>query len=147
MINKVILVGNLGADPEIRTTQSGTKFATFNVATTESWVKNGEKQQETQWHRVVVFNDKLVSSVIEKYLKKGGKVYIEGSIKYRKYKDQQTQVEKSITEISIQGYGDSIKILDSKLGNDNMAISNDSSSHEKIESYSSAEDDHDEIPF
>ena len=113
MINKVIIIGRLGKDPEIRTTSNGSSVASFSIATTESWKdKNGEKQKKTEWHKIVVFNDKLVSGVVEKYIKKGSVVYIEGSLTTRKYTDKDG-AEKYTTEVVIKNYNDTIKIISS----------------------------------
>src|SRR5215471_1679655 len=97
-VNKVILVGNLGRDPEIRSTQDGLRIANLSVATSESWrdKASGERKEKTEWHRVVVFNERLVE-VIEKYLKKGAKVYLEGALQTRKWTDNSGQ-ERYTTE-------------------------------------------------
>ena len=104
-VNKVILVGNLGRDPEIRSTQDGREVANFTVATSDSWKdKNtGERKEKTEWHRIVVFNDKLVG-IVKNYLKKGAKVYVEGQLQTRKWTDQ-SGVEKYSTEVVLQGFG------------------------------------------
>lgn len=104
-LNKVILLGNVGRDPEIRNTQSGAKIASFSIATSESWrdkVTN-ERKESTQWHRIMVYNEKLID-VVEKYVKKGSKVYVEGQLKTSKWVDNQTQVEKSSTDIVISSF-------------------------------------------
>ncbi len=120
-VNKVILVGNLGADPEIRTMQSGDKVANLSIATSESWKdKNtGERRDKTEWHRVVIFNKGLVS-VCENYLKKGAKVYIEGQIETRKWQDQSGQ-DKYTTEIVLRPFRGELTMLDSRntAGGDN----------------------------
>ena len=121
-VNKVILVGNLGRDPEIRSTQDGREVANFTLATSESWKdKNtGERKEKTEWHRVVVFNDKLIG-VIKSYLKKGAKVYLEGQLQTRKWTDQSGQ-EKFTTEIVLQGFGSVLTMLDSRRdGGDNAS--------------------------
>ena len=112
MLNKVILIGNLGADPEIRETKSGTSIANLRVATTENWKdKEGERQERTEWHRVAIFSDGL-AQVAQKYLKKGSKVYIEGQLRTRQYeKDGATHYA---TEIVVSGFGGTLKMLDSK---------------------------------
>jgi single-strand DNA-binding protein len=111
-INKVILVGNLGRDPEIRSTQDGQRIATFSLATSESWrdKSSGERREKTEWHRVVIFNERLVE-VVEKYVKKGSKLYVEGSLQTRKWNDNQG-VEKYTTEIVIQRFNGDIQMLD-----------------------------------
>lgn len=115
MLNSVQIIGNLGKDPEIRTTSNGKKMASMTVATSENWKDaNGEKQTRTEWHRVTVFNEGL-AGVIEKYVKKGSKVYISGSLATRKYTDKDG-VEKYSTEIVLQGFDSKLIMLDSKGG-------------------------------
>ena len=113
-VNKVILVGNLGQDPEIRSTQDGRQIANFSIATSDSWKdKNtGERREKTEWHRVVVFNEGLVR-VIQNYVKKGSKVYIEGALQTRKWTDQ-SGVEKYTTEVVLQGFNGNLTMLDSR---------------------------------
>lgn len=120
-VNKVILVGNLGRDPEIRTTQDGKEIASFSVATSESWKdKNtGERKENTEWHRVVAFNDGLVG-VIKNYVKKGSKVYIEGQLRTRKWTDKDGQ-EKYTTEVVLQGFNANLTMLDSKGSSSNSS--------------------------
>jgi len=115
-VNKVILVGNLGADPEIRTLNSGDRVANLRVATSESWRDraSGEKKERTEWHRVVIFNDNLVK-VAESYLRKGAKVYIEGAIQTRKWTDN-AGVEKYSTEIVLQKFRGELTMLDGRGG-------------------------------
>jgi single-strand DNA-binding protein len=115
-VNKVILVGNLGRDPEIRTMQDGNKVANLSLATSESWrdKNSGERREKTEWHRVVVFNDRLVD-VIEKYLRKGSKVYLEGQLQTRKWTDQ-SGVEKYSTEVVLQRYRGELTMLDGRGG-------------------------------
>lgn len=111
-VNKVILVGNLGKDPEIRSTQSGSEIANLTLATSESWKdkSTGERKEKTEWHRIAIFNEGLVN-VAKNYLKKGSKVYIEGQLQTRKWTDQSGQ-EKYTTEVVLQGYGGSLTMLD-----------------------------------
>lgn len=113
-INKVILVGNLGNDPQIRATQDGREIANLSIATSESWKdKNtGEKREKTEWHRVAIFNEGLVK-VAKNYLRKGSKVYIEGALQTRKWTDQ-TGIEKYSTEIVLQGYNGNLTMLDGR---------------------------------
>jgi single-strand DNA-binding protein len=113
-INKVILVGNLGRDPEIRSLNSGDRVANLSIATSESWRDraSGERKERTEWHRVVIFNDNLVK-VAENYLKKGSKVYIEGQLSTRKFTDQ-SGVEKYSTEIVLQKFRGELTMLDGK---------------------------------
>ncbi len=115
-VNKVSLVGNLGQDPEIRRTQDGRPIANFSVATSESWRdrNTGERREKTEWHRVVCFNEGLVK-VIENYVKKGSKVYIEGQLQTRKWQDQQGQ-DKYTTEVVLQGFNSNLTMLDSRSG-------------------------------
>jgi single-strand DNA-binding protein len=113
-VNKVILVGNLGKDPEIRRTQDGRPIANLSVATSESWrdKATGERKEKTEWHRVVIFNEGLCK-VAEQYLKKGAKVYIEGQLQTRKWTDQ-SGVEKYSTEVVLQGFNSSLTMLDGR---------------------------------
>jgi single-strand DNA-binding protein len=115
-VNKVILIGNLGADPEIRRTQDGRPIANLRIATSDSWrdKNTGERREKTEWHRVVVFNEGLCK-VIEQYVKKGSKVYIEGALQTRKWTDQ-SGVEKYSTEIVLQGFNSTLTMLDSRSG-------------------------------
>lgn len=115
-INKVILIGNLGADPEIRYTQNNTAVATLSIATSESWKdrQTGEQRETTEWHRVVLW-DKL-AEIAGEYLKKGSKVYIEGQLQTRKWTDQQG-VERYTTEITVKGYGGQMQMLDGPRDN------------------------------
>lgn len=113
-VNKVILVGNLGNDPEVRNLPSGGKVVNLSVATSESWKdKNtGERREKTEWHRVVIFSEGL-AKVAESYLKKGSKVYLEGQLQTRKWTDQ-AGVEKYSTEVVLQGFGASLVMLDGR---------------------------------
>ena len=115
-VNKVILVGNLGRDPEIRSTQDGTKVANLSLATSENWrdKNTGERKERTEWHRVVVFNERLVD-VIEKYVKKGSKLYIEGALQTRKWTDN-TGAEKYTTEVVLQRFRGELTMLDGARG-------------------------------
>lgn len=120
-VNKVILVGNLGRDPEIRSTQDGTRVANLSLATSESWKDktSGERRERTEWHRVVIFNDRLVD-VVERFLKKGSKIYIEGQLQTRKWTDQSGQ-ERYTTEIVLQRYRGELTMLDSRASGDSGA--------------------------
>jgi single-strand DNA-binding protein len=115
-VNKVILIGNLGRDPEIRSTQDGTRVANLSVATSESWrdKNSGERREKTEWHRVVIFNDRIVD-VAEKYLHKGSKVYLEGQLQTRKWTDQSGQ-EKYTTEVVLQRFRGELTMLDGRPG-------------------------------
>src|ERR1700723_2716848 len=113
-INKVILVGNLGRDPEIRSTNDGMRIANLALATSESWrdKNSGERKERTEWHRVVIFNDKLVE-VVEKFLKKGSKIYVEGALQTRKWTDQ-SGTEKYSTEVVLQRFRGELTMLDGR---------------------------------
>lgn len=117
-INKVILVGNLGKDPEIRATQDGREIANLTIATSESWKdrNSGERKEKTEWHRVVIFSEGLVN-VAKSYLRKGSKVYIEGQLQTRKWTDQ-SGVEKYSTEVVLQGFNANLTMLDGKRSDD-----------------------------
>jgi single-strand DNA-binding protein len=126
-VNKVILVGNLGADPEIRRTQDGRPIANLRVATSESWrdKATGERKEKTEWHRVVIFSEGLCR-VAEQYLKKGAKIYIEGQLQTRKWQDQSGQ-DKYSTEVVLQGFNSVLTMLDGR-GGGGGAMSDDSGS-------------------
>ena len=113
-VNKVILIGNLGRDPEIRRTQDGRPIANFSIATSESWrdKNSGERKEKTEWHRIVCFNEGLCK-VIENYVKKGSKVYVEGQLQTRKWSDKDG-VEKYSTEVVLQGFNGTLTMLDSR---------------------------------
>ena len=126
-VNKVILVGNVGKDPEIRRTQDGKAIANFSIATSETWrdKNSGEKKERTEWHRIAVFNEALCK-VVEQYVKKGSKLYIEGQLQTRKWTDQ-SGVEKYTTEIVLQNYSSQLTMLDSRAsGSGGMAESGQS---------------------
>lgn len=125
-VNKVILVGNLGKDPEIRRTQDGRPIANLSVATSETWrdKATGERKEKTEWHRVVIFNEGLCK-IAEQYLKKGAKVYIEGALQTRKWTDQ-SGVEKYSTEVVLQGFNSTLTMLDGRSGGGGGAVSDDS---------------------
>ena len=114
-VNKVILIGNLGKDPEVRTMQNGNKVANITLATSENWKdKNtGERKEKTEWHRVVIFGN--LAGIAESYLKKGSKVYVCGQLQTRKWQDQSGQ-DKYTTEVVLQGYGGELTMLDSRGG-------------------------------
>ena len=148
MVNKVIILGNVGNNPEIRTMPSGKRISTFSCATSEYWTdKSGEKQSSTEWHKIVVFNEKIVTNLIEKYLKKGMKIFIEGRLSTRKYTDA-NNVEKFTTEIitreieliSPKGYSNSEN--SSSSDSENSSGANDS----QVNSATDTEID-DDIPF
>jgi single-strand DNA-binding protein len=126
-VNKVILVGNLGKDPEIRRTQDGRPIANLSVATSESWrdKATGERKEKTEWHRVVIFNEGLCK-VAEQYLKKGAKVYIEGQLQTRKWTDQ-SGAEKYSTEVVLQGFNSNLTMLDGRSGGGGGSFGSDES--------------------
>ena len=111
-VNKVILIGNLGADPEVRRTQDGRPIANLRVATSETWrdKATGERKEKTEWHRVVIFNEGL-AKIAEQYLKKGSKVYLEGALQTRKWQDQSGQ-DRYSTEVVLQGFNAQLTMLD-----------------------------------
>jgi single-strand DNA-binding protein len=115
-VNKVILIGNLGADPEVRNTQDGRPIVNLRVATSESWrdKATGERRERTEWHRVVIFNEGLCR-IAEQYLKKGSKVYLEGQLQTRKWQDQSGQ-DRYSTEVVLQGFNAQLTMLDGRQG-------------------------------
>ena len=122
-VNKAVLIGNLGRDPEIRSKQDGSKVATFNIATSESWndKQSGERIERTEWHKIVVFNDRLCD-LVEQYLTKGSKVYVEGQLKTRKWTDDKG-IDRYVTEIHLGAYNGTLTFLDSKRDAENRASS------------------------
>ncbi|EHD14620.1 single-stranded DNA-binding protein [Commensalibacter intestini A911] len=125
-VNKVILVGNLGKDPDVRTTQMGTKVVNLTLATSDTWNdrQTGERKENTEWHRVVIFNERL-ADVAEKYLRKGRKVFIEGQLKTRKWTDQQG-MERYTTEVVVDRFRGELVLLDSnRSGGDDMGYGDD----------------------
>lgn len=113
-VNKVILIGNVGKDPEVRTFGNGGKVANFSIATSETWKdkQTGERKEKTDWHNIAIFNEGLVG-IVERYVKKGTKVYIEGALKTRKWQDRDGN-DKYTTEVVLQGYNGSLTLLDSR---------------------------------
>ena len=151
-VNKVILIGNLGRDPEVRTMQNGNKVANLNIATSESWKDKttGERKEKTDWHRVVIFGN--LADIAENYLKKGSKVYISGKLQTRKWQDQSGQ-DKYTTEVVLQGYGGELTMLDAKgsTGPSDMSspAQNDMPQNENSSGWdsSSLKEMDDDIPF
>ena len=145
-LNKVLLIGRLGADPEIKQMVNGKSVARLSLATSQTWKdkNSGEKKEKTEWHRIVVFNEGLVN-VVKQYLKKGAQIYVEGQISTRKWKDEQSGQDKYSTEIIIQGYNSSITMLGSASGN-NLSNQDNSKSIENT-SQDTPNDLDDEIPF
>lgn len=141
-VNKVILIGNLGRDPEVRNTSDGAKIVSLSVATSESWKdKNtGERKDRTEWHRVVVFNERL-AEVAEKYLRKGSKIYIEGQLQTRKWTDN-NGVDKYTTEVVVPRFRGEITIMDSRGSSEGGFESSDSPSLP-----SHFDDLNDDVPF
>ena len=145
-LNKVLLIGRLGADPEIKQMVNGKNVARLSLATSQSWKdKNtGEKKEKTEWHRVVIFNEGLVN-VIQQYLKKGAQIYIEGQITTRKWKDESTGQDKYSTEIVLQGYNSTLKMLNTRASNDLSSSGSESTAIDGSPDQSNDLDD--EIPF
>lgn len=144
-INKVILVGNLGQDPEIRSLNNGGRFCNFSIATSEKWKdkQTGELRERTEWHRVVIFNENLVR-VCENYLKKGSKVYLEGQLQTRKWTDRDGN-DRYTTEVVLQGFRSTLVMLDSRGGgNGSGGISRQASTQEGPKEDFDLDD---EIPF
>ena len=149
-LNKVLLIGRLGADPEIKQMVNGKNVARLSLATSQTWKdKNtGEKKEKTEWHRIVVFNEGLVN-VVQQYLKKGAQIYVEGQLSTRKWKDEQSGQDKYSTEILIQGYNSSLTMLGGGSGgiqNDNTSQAISKNSDDKSQVQKNDLDD-DEIPF
>ena len=144
-LNKVLLIGRLGADPEIKQMVNGKSVARLSLATSNTWKdKNtGEKKEKTEWHRVVIFNEGLVN-VVQQYVKKGAQVYVEGQLTTRKWRDEKTQQDKYSTQIVIQGFNSSLTMLGGRSNNENKEIENKPLS-EDISSQPNDLDD--EIPF
>ena len=148
-LNKVLLIGRLGADPEIKQMVNGKSIARFSLATSNTWKdKNtGERKEKTEWHRVVIFNEGLVN-VVQQYVKKGAQVYIEGQLTTRKWTDEKSGQDKYSTEIVLQGYNSTFTILSGK--NNQNTVSQDSSESKSAlpnEKDISSKDLDDEIPF
>ena len=145
-VNKVILVGNLGADPDVRSTKDGRPVVNLSVATSENWrdKNSGERREKTEWHRVVIFSEGLCR-IAEQYLKKGAKVYIEGQLQTRKWQDDNGN-DRYSTEVVLQNYGGTMTMLDSRNGGgDFQAVGNDSPPPAMAQGGGGAIDD--DIPF
>ncbi len=146
-LNKVLLIGRLGADPEIKQTINGKSVARFSVATSQTWKdkSTGEKKEKTEWHRIVVFNEGLVN-VVQQYLKKGAQVYIEGQLSTRKWKDEKSGQDKYSTEVLIQGFNSSLTMLGGGANSSKDSFSSqDKKQSDEISQTTSDLDD--EIPF
>lgn len=151
-VNKVILVGNLGRDPEIRTMQSGNRVANMSLATSEQWRdrETGERREKTEWHRVVIFDERLIE-IAEKYLKKGSKIYVEGQLQTRKWTDQSGQ-DKYSTEVVLQRFRGVMTMLDTRGGDGGGARGGEDygepqAAEQGAESGGGGGDFDDEIPF
>ena len=150
-LNKVQLIGRLGADPEIKQMVNGKNVARLSVATSQSWKdkSSGERKEKTEWHRIVIFNEGLVN-VVQQYLKKGANVYIEGQLSTRKWKDESTGQDKYSTEVVLQGYNSSLTMLDSRGSantNNSNLVSDKKSSLPNDNLNQENSDLDDEIPF
>ena len=147
-LNKVLLIGRLGADPEIKQMVNGKNVARLSLATSQSWKdkNSGEKKEKTEWHRVVIFNEGLVN-VVQQYLKKGANVYIEGQLSTRKWKDEKTGQDKYSTEIVLQGYNSSLTMLDSRGKTGDNLVTENKSSLPSDNLNQDNKDLDDEIPF
>ena len=148
-LNKVLLIGRLGADPEIKQMVNGKNVARLSLATSNTWKdKNtGEKKEKTEWHRIVIFNEGLVN-VVQQYVKKGAQVYIEGQLTTRKWKDEKSGLDRYSTEIILQGFNSSFKILSSKNNQvENLQDSSTQKSSLPKEENITPNDLDDEIPF
>ena len=157
-VNKVILVGNLGRDPEVRAMQSGSRVCNLSIATGESWKDKatGERREKTEWHRVVIFNDALVG-IAERYLRKGSKVYLEGQLETRKWQDQATGQDKYTTEVVLRPYRGELTMLDGRSeggssggyggGNDQSSYGGGDQSQSSGGSAPAMDNFEDEIPF
>jgi len=146
-LNKVQLIGRLGADPEIKQMVNGKNVARLSIATSQSWKdkSSGERKEKTEWHRVVIFNEGLVN-VVQQYVKKGANVYVEGQLSTRKWKDESTGQDKYSTEIVLQGFNSTLTMLGG--GNTGGGIQNDTTQQNNIEDSSQVSNDmDDEIPF
>ena len=148
-LNKVLLIGRLGADPEIKQMVNGKSVARLSVATSQSWKdkSTGERKEKTEWHRVVIFNEGLVN-VVQQYLKKGANIYVEGALTTRKWKDESSGQDKYSTEIVLQGYNSTLTMLDGKSKSDNSnLVTENKSSLPNDDVQSSTNDLDDESPF
>ena len=152
-VNKVILLGNIGKDPEIKATQNGSKLASFSIATSKRWKDRStqEQKEKTAWHNIVVFGDGLVD-IVEKYVKKGSKIYVEGELQTRKWQDQEGK-DRYTTEVILQGYNCNLTLLDSRNSNnqsnnqDQISQDNKSSDDNIIEESVDSSESEEDIPF
>ena len=148
-LNKVLLIGRLGADPEIKQMVNGKNVARLSLATSQSWKdkSTGERKEKTEWHRVVIFNEGLVN-IVQPYLKHGANIYVEGQLSTRKWKDEASGQDKYSTEIILQGYNSSLTMLDSRGKGENSNLVNENKSSLPKENLNQENSDlDDEIPF
>ena len=148
-LNKVQIIGRLGADPDIKQMVNGKSVARLSVATSQSWKdkSSGERKEKTEWHRIVIFNEGLVN-IVQQYLKKGANIYVEGALTTRKWKDESSGQDKYSTEVVLQGYNSSLTMLDGKGKGDNSNLVSENKSSLPNDDIQSANNDlDDEIPF
>ncbi len=146
-VNKVILIGNLGRDPEVRTFQNGGKVCNFSIATSETWKdrNSGERQERTNWHNIAIFNENL-AQLAEQYLRKGSKVYVEGQLETRKWQDQAGN-DRYTTEVVLRNFRGELTLLDGRNENNNSNFSETASIDDQSVDKVSTNDIDDEIPF
>ena len=148
-LNKVLLIGRLGADPDIKQMVNGKSVARLSLATSQSWKdkNSGEKKEKTEWHRIVIFNEGLVG-VVQQYLKKGANIYVEGQLSTRKWKDEATGQDKYSTEIVLQGYNSNLTMLDNRNKNDGSNLVSENKSALPEDNLNQDKNNlDDEIPF
>ena len=146
-VNKVILIGNLGRDPEVRTFQNGGKVCNFSIATSETWKdrNSGERQERTNWHNIAIFNENL-AQIAEQYLRKGSKVYVEGQLETRKWQDQAGN-DRYTTEVVLRNFRGELTLLDGRSENNNSNFSETASINDESSDKVLTNDIDDEIPF
>ena len=146
-VNKVILIGNLGRDPEVRTFQNGGKVCNFSIATSETWKdrNSGERQERTNWHNIAIFNENL-AQIAEQYLQKGSKVYVEGQLETRKWQDQAGN-DRYTTEVVLRNFRGELTLLDGRNENNNSNFSETASIDDESSDKVLTNDIDDEIPF
>ena len=146
-VNKVILIGNLGRDPEVRTFQNGGKVCNFSIATSETWKdrNSGERQERTNWHNIAIFNENL-AQIAEQYLRKGSKVYVEGQLETRKWQDQAGN-DRYTTEVVLRNFRGELTLLDGRSENNNSNFSETASIDDESSDKVLTNEIDDEIPF
>ena len=146
-VNKVILIGNLGRDPEVRTFQNGGKVCNFSIATSETWKdrNSGERQERTNWHNIAIFNENL-AQIAEQYLRKGSKIYVEGQLETRKWQDQAGN-DRYTTEVVLRNFRGELTLLDGRSENNNSNFSETASIDDESSDKVLTNDIDDEIPF